>query len=147
MDIDPRLVEIKDCIYRVAVKAIITNDHKILLVLDGRDEDYSFPGGGVDYGENLKQAVIRELHEEIGMPEDLIDSDFKIVGANIGHVAGDIPRTNLFFKVDVDINKVTKSSEISGYKWFTFDELAELKLDGSTGDTSEIFKTIQDYLS
>ena len=147
MNIDPRLSEITDCLYRVAVKAIITNEHKILLVLDGRDEDYSFPGGGVDYGENLRQAVIRELGEEIGMPSNLITSDFKIIGANIGHVGGDIPRTNLFFKVEVDASKVTKSSEISGYKWFTYQELVNLPLDPSTGDTSEIFKSIQSYLS
>ena len=147
MDVDPRLAEIKDCLYRVAVKAIITNGDKILLVLDGDDVDYSFPGGGVDYGEDLKTAVIRELNEEIGMSENLISSDFKIVGANIGHVRGDIPRTNLFFKVDIDISKVTKTSEISGFKWFTYEELVNLPLDPSTGDTSEIFKTIQSYLS
>ena len=147
MNIDPRLAEIKDCLYRVAVKTIITNGNKLLLVLDGRDIDYSFPGGGVDYGENLRQAVIRELEEEIGMPSNLIASDFKIIGANIGHVGGDIPRTNLFFKVEVDASKVTKSSEISGFKWFTYEELVNLPLDPSTGDTSEIFKVIQDYLS
>lgn len=147
MDIDPRLAEIKDCLYRVAVKAIITFENRILLVLDGDDVDYSFPGGGVDYGEDLKTAVIRELNEEIGMPVNLISSDFKIVGANIGHVRGDIPRTNLFFKVEVDVDKITKTKEISGFKWFTFEELINLKLDPSTGDTSEIFKTIQGYLS
>ena len=146
MDVDPRLPEIKDCLYRVAVKVIITDKDKILLVLDGSDADYSFPGGGIDYGETLEQAVLRELNEEIGIPGNSISSDFKIIAVNMGHVCGGIPRTNLFFKVDVDKDEIIKTDEISGFKWFTYEELVSLKLDPSTGDTSEIFNVIQTYL-
>ncbi len=43
---DPRLFEISDCLYRVAVKAIIIKDGKLLLVKEDDDEFWSLPGGG-----------------------------------------------------------------------------------------------------
>jgi ADP-ribose pyrophosphatase YjhB (NUDIX family) len=57
--------------YGPAVAAIVTrNDHEILLVGNdyGREElIWNLPGGAVDPGENLIQAVARELYEETGI--------------------------------------------------------------------------------
>jgi 8-oxo-dGTP diphosphatase len=57
--------------YRVSVKAII-RDHsgKILVVKEG-DSEWSLPGGGMDHGETVHDALKRELYEELR-----IDSDF-----------------------------------------------------------------------
>lgn len=54
---------------RPGVKALIVNQGKILMVkerIEGRII-YDFPGGGVDYGEDLKKALKREVSEEIGL--------------------------------------------------------------------------------
>lgn len=66
MKINPRLTEIGDCLYRIAVKAIIVKDGKVLLVKEQDDEWWSFPGGGIDYGESTEHALGRELPEELG---------------------------------------------------------------------------------
>lgn len=47
---------------RPTVKVIIRNDDKILLLNNGL-----LPGGGVDKDETLKQAITRELQEELGV--------------------------------------------------------------------------------
>ena len=55
----------------VTVDAIVTKPKddrwEILLITRGRDPfrgSYAFPGGFVDYGEDPKHAVLRELQEE-----------------------------------------------------------------------------------
>ncbi|MGG3912831.1 NUDIX hydrolase [Rossellomorea vietnamensis] len=51
--------------YRTAVKAVIIQDGKILLMHSNRG-DYKFPGGGVEEDESLSAALIREVAEETG---------------------------------------------------------------------------------
>lgn len=51
---------------RRASRGIIVKDSKILLLYTKRYNDYSFPGGGVDEGEDLITGLKRELVEEIG---------------------------------------------------------------------------------
>ncbi len=54
---------------RKRVAAIIIKDDKILLlrrIKNGR-EYYVFPGGGVEEGEDLENAIIREIEEELSL--------------------------------------------------------------------------------
>lgn len=55
---------------RVRVMGILEIRDEILLVKHeglGRDFLLSPPGGGVKYGENLEQALVREYYEETGL--------------------------------------------------------------------------------
>ena len=55
------------------VAAIIQNEQKILCVQRGKSkynyisEKYEFPGGKIEQGENSKQALCREIREELNM--------------------------------------------------------------------------------
>lgn len=64
--------------YRVSLKAIIRNDNGDVLVVKENGSQWSLPGGGMDHGENVHEALKRELYEEalIDVPfeETLIDS-------------------------------------------------------------------------
>ncbi len=51
---------------RTAARGIIIREDEILLIYTKRYNDYSFPGGGVDEGENIKEGLLRELNEETG---------------------------------------------------------------------------------
>ncbi|WP_413111902.1 NUDIX hydrolase [Thaumasiovibrio sp. DFM-14] len=51
---------------RLATRAIVIRDDKILLLYTQRYDDYSLPGGGVDDGEQIEAGFIRELMEETG---------------------------------------------------------------------------------
>jgi 8-oxo-dGTP diphosphatase len=54
----------------LAVSAAIIRDGKVLIVRRARPPAgglYTLPGGGVEVGENLVQAVVREVREETGL--------------------------------------------------------------------------------
>ena len=142
MDIDPRLAEIDDSLYRVAVRALIVSDNKMLAVneVDG-DDWWAIPGGGVDYGESLKACLLREINEEIGVAEPSVSSNFQIVHYSIGKVVNGVPRMNVFFKVSVPPDEVIKTDQVEKWGWFTENEFMELEMNPSY-DKVELAKTI-----
>ena len=62
---------------RVRVAAIVLRNDKILLVRHEKEGRvyYLLPGGGVDFGESLGEALAREVREETGLevrPTDVV---------------------------------------------------------------------------
>ena len=54
---------------RITPRAVIVNENEILLqhkVYEDGSERYVLPGGAIEPGETIEQALIRECHEEIG---------------------------------------------------------------------------------
>lgn len=61
-----------DYLFRVSLKAVIFNEDGEVLVVKERDRDWwDLPGGGMDHGESIKEALARELNEEV-----LLQGDF-----------------------------------------------------------------------
>ncbi len=129
--VDPRLSDINDCLYRVAAKAIIVHDHKILTVKDNGDAHWGLPGGGIDYGEEVKSALCRELLEEIcvGM-EDILTIEGPVLISTDGIVNG-VPRINICYKIEVRFGAVARGSDVDDIHWQTADELADLPMSPS----------------
>lgn len=55
-----------DFLFRISVKGMITNeDGKVLVVKETDRKSWDLPGGGMDHGETIKDALARELYEEV----------------------------------------------------------------------------------
>ncbi len=52
---------------RPSARAIIIRDDKIALVYSKKEKYFKFPGGGIHDDEDKKEALIREVREEVGM--------------------------------------------------------------------------------
>lgn len=58
---------------RIAIRAIILNDDKLLMVRNIKG-DLKFPGGGVRVNEDIETALLREIKEETGYINVIIKS-------------------------------------------------------------------------
>jgi len=135
--VDPRLPAIRHCLYRIAVKAIIIRDGRLLLVQEQDDEWWSIPGGGVDYGETVDQALRRELSEELGVDPEAVQIDDTVQFVAIGAIVKGIPKANLFYRVQVPTETIQPTAHVTEHKWCTADEISKLYMSPSTGNVIE----------
>lgn len=62
-----RLVPVDDLIIRPSVYAIVLHDGKVLLLKSPESGKWMQPGGGIDKGETVEEALQREMLEESGI--------------------------------------------------------------------------------
>ena len=95
-------------------------EDQILLVQVRHREKYYFPGGKIDEGETLLEAIQREIEEELQL--HFSQDDFTYIGKVIGEA---YPQPNTLtelngFKVNQSINwnEVQIDNEVTDIRWF-----------------------------
>ncbi|HEX2057760.1 MAG TPA: NUDIX hydrolase [Actinomycetota bacterium] len=109
---------------QVAVGAIVVRDEKLLMIRRAKEPGaglWSLPGGRVEHGEYLADALRREIAEETGLEVEVRD----LVG--ILEVVGDPHYVILdyFAEVAGDASPVA-SGDASDARWVPLDEVASL---------------------
>jgi len=92
-----------DYLYRVSLNALIKNEKgKVLVVKESGRDFWDLPGGGMDHGEDIKSALARELHEEVGME---FDFTYRVVLVDSPEVLRSRPiwQLRIIFEVKPDI--------------------------------------------
>jgi len=59
---------------RIAARAVIMDGDSLCLIYSPSCDEYKFPGGGVEHGESVEAALVREVREEVGAIVDRIVS-------------------------------------------------------------------------
>lgn len=129
---------------RPGVKALIVHEGKILMIheLVHRDgnpvEIADFPGGGIEFGERLDVALIREVKEETGLDIKV----GKVIGAwdfVLGEKEHDSPEKNgvhivcigyqctLVGEQKIDVTKNPSDEEIYDAKWYMREKILSQK--------------------
>ena len=133
--------EIAKLPYRPCVGVVLMNDDGHVFVGQRRDRDmdaWQMPQGGVDAGEDPRDAALRELWEETGVTSDLVE----IVDQTEGWLPYDLPHDLVsriwkgryrgqeqkwfllrFHGADSDVNIETEHPEFSEWKWQAPDRL------------------------
>ncbi|MFC6051852.1 NUDIX hydrolase [Acinetobacter sp. Ac_877] len=109
--------------YRLSSHAVILNENNEVLLLKATYANcaWGLPGGGLDIGETIHEALIRECKEELGC-DISIDylSGVYFHSAVISHA--------FIFRCHLSKNSnIQLSSEHSEFKWFSIDELSPIQ--------------------
>lgn len=147
MNIDPILIKMNKCLYRTSIKALIFKKRKILLVKEWDDEWWSFPGGGIEYGEGLAEALQRELSEELGLKQEHIKSNNKVIFVGLGAVVENIPMVNLFVKAEIPVNKIKPAPDVIESGWFSYDEFIKLLIVPTTKDKAKLLEFVKQAIA
>ena len=126
--------------YRIS--ALIVQNRRALLQCPVGTQDYAFVGGHVEFGENARDTLIREIREEIHT--DAVIGDLLAVG-EVYIDWGRLPdgglrhshQIGLYFHATVDESQLPDADRFCGYDeagnercnldyvWFTLEELRE----------------------
>ena len=116
---------------QLAVSAAIFRDGKVLLVRRARSPGrgfYSLPGGRVEFGESLHQALAREVDEETGLKIDIVGlAGWREVlpsGSGSGHYL------IMSFAARWRAGEPELNDEHDDFKWLTPDALGDLPVTG-----------------
>jgi len=123
---------------QIAVSAAIFRDGKVLLTRRARSPAkgfYSLPGGRVEFGESLHQALNREVDEETGLTIEIIGlagwREVLPATAGAGHYL------IMSFAARWVAREPALNEELDDYRWVAPDALAglgDLRLTGGLGE-------------
>jgi 8-oxo-dGTP diphosphatase len=123
---------------QLAVSAAIFRDGKVLLVRRARSPSkglYSLPGGRVEFGETLHQALAREVDEETGLRIDIVGlAGWREVlpgGSGGGHYV------ILSFAARWASREPVLNDEHDDFKWLEPGAFGDLKLTGGLSEVVE----------
>jgi ADP-ribose pyrophosphatase YjhB (NUDIX family) len=115
---------------QLAVSAGIFRDGKILLVRRAREPAkgvYTFPGGRVEFGESLIEAVMREVREETGLSIEVLGlAGFR--EALPGKTGGSGHYVILPFAARWVANEIALNDELDDARWLTPGQLGSLPM-------------------
>lgn len=114
--------------FHVGVKAVIVNNGKALVlrgVLSDGEMGHDLPGGRINEGEGIKEALTRELKEELGL-DNFIVNDLLLAIEKKNYNKNGSSLIYLFYKVDAEISEVRLSNEHAEHRWILRKDLEEI---------------------
>lgn len=113
--------------FELIVRALIVRNKKILVCqTNGRDYFY-LPGGHIEFSETMKQALERELREEIGAK--VTETDFIGSIENIFHQNGELQHeVSFIFHADIHQNDIVSKEPHINFYWMDYDEFIDSKI-------------------
>jgi len=118
---------------KASTTAIIIKDNKVLVVKRNEEpfkDMWDFPGGYVDNQEDPKDAIIREMKEELDV--NVLDATFVKTISGTGEWKGTtFPVIGFFYLVEIGDEMIELNEENSEYKWMPLSDLKDVVWDSN----------------
>lgn len=114
-------------LFGLVVRCVIIKDNKMLLVREKAENTWETPGGRVEVGEKVEQALHREVLEETGYEIEIVAP----VSISIGetHAVKGLKKVCAVFEANLGKKVAEPEEAITGVKWFGREELKKLVPD------------------
>lgn len=120
----------------VAVGGVVIHDDHVLLIRRAKPPsqgEWSIPGGAVEAGETLRDALRREIREETGLntrPLEMLETLDRIVRDNAGKVQYHYVLVD--WVCSLEGGEIAPSDEVMEARWAVRDELGNFGLRPNT---------------
>ena len=122
-----RLKNIKSA-YRVVIKGLVRDSSDKLLFVQERSDSWDLPGGGLEHGENIVEALTREFQEELGVDITIGNNCPRIIPT--WNTKFDDPVLIIAYEVNLSTTPHV-TDEVSNFSYFDIHEIKQEKLDST----------------
>ena len=135
-----------DCFHRVAVKGLCVQDGKIFFMKesDKKSGKWMLPGGGLDFGENIQEALIREIEEEMKLTVTSVSTQpvYSWTSLFEGERGMDwYYSLVLAYKIELADCDFTPSEDCVEVSFFSLEELATLDIYHQSTGLKKVFNS------
>jgi 8-oxo-dGTP diphosphatase len=124
------------CTYRISVKAAIKDAAGRTLLLREKDGSWEIPGGGLEHGEDVLEALVREIAEETGLSVESISEQPEAFWTIHKEVGSPPPKWFAFVVYGATVSGTFRpgpaSDEAQEARYFSADEAKALQLHANS---------------
>ena len=124
--------------YRVSVKGLIYDNNGKLLFVRERSDTWDLPGGGLEHGEGIAEALWRECREELGAEIEITNAAPIIIPT--WSKKFDIPVLIIAYRVRL-VSPPATTTDVSELRYIGVDELEQVELDSTLSANIDQFYT------
>ncbi|MFT7507431.1 MAG: 8-oxo-dGTP diphosphatase [Acidimicrobiales bacterium] len=123
-----------DSFYRVTIKGLCVKNEKVLMMRESEKQSrcmWELPGGGLDFGEDIKTAFSREVDEEMGLKVSAMSDTPVYVWTHKHKNKRDMDwfyAVVIAYKVDFEDLNFLPSDECEEIRFVSVEEMLELNL-------------------
>lgn len=133
-----------DSFHRVTIKGLCVRDGKVLLLKEAESLDgmWEMPGGGLDFGEEIRAGFEREIREETGLNVTKMSQSPVYVWTHKYVGKRDLEwyySLVVAYRVEFENLDFTPTEECQELGFFSKDELKGIELNGQTNGLLSLF--------